>query len=804
MNNTKTSLIAVALLALSALLAPRVYADGPLIVDPKTKTGYHFGPDAVPIYYDRGNLGVVRDYSTTTPTQVVFDNKVGARLVKQGYAEWSGVATSSLRTEVKGDFSLKGLPDIDVSNVNRIIGTSNGRGVYVIFDADGGILQNFIGAPDGVLGVSSPQFTIEGTTIITESWVILNGTAIDPHDANAANFQGVATHEFGHSLGLAHSQVNGAAFFYHDGAGPDSCTALPYAGGPTQADIETMYPYIDPTPGTGTGLGQGRVHTLDAMAAISDLYPGPNWPQVYGSIEGKIYDLNGKTELTGVNVIARSLSDPYTGANSAVSGQLTQGLLGPDGSFVIHGLKPGEHYVLYVDAITAGGFPTPAQWFLPGPERFYVHEQDDDAHYDHRGEHDGHESDGAGRYDPCRYSVITARAGVTTHAPIKFQLRPGAPLLYQLGYAAGVAGLSGDGKTAVGDFGRGQPVFTWTAETGVMPMNAISTGELESISRNGRYITSNLLDVNTDLPRGVHRWDAANGWLPVAPAGGSCDSNTVFGTSVDNHGSVYGLAYNSCTDYKAFRWNPSTGTVILPSPGLKPDGAPTNTRINKVSADGKTLVGWREDPVQGYWEGVVWNSDVPSLVKTPTGQLVDEVTAVSGDGEWIGGALFDGELPLGNGYRRRAQGSKMEWIQPLPGDASPASPNAMSGNGDVLAGFSGNPFLSFNPGPIIWTREMGTANLDDFVRRQGTAMEQWVSLWSPTAISDNGKVIAGWGVGFQYYAGWVLKIDKVFICHHDDDEPRAHRKHSGETLHVEFPREFDEHLEHGDTVGPCP
>jgi uncharacterized membrane protein len=208
--------------------------------------------------------------------------------------------------------------------------------------------------------------------------------------------------------------------------------------------------------------------------------------------------------------------------------------------------------------------------------------------------------------------------------------------------------------------------------------------------------------------------------------------------------------------------------------------------------------------VQGYWEGVVWNSDVPSLVKTPTGQLVDEVTAVSGDGEWIGGALFDGELPLGSGYRRRAQGSKMEWIQPLPGDASPASPNAMSGNGDVLAGFSGNPFLSLNPGPIIWTREMGTANLDDFVRRQGTAMEQWVSLWSPTAISDNGKVIAGWGVGFQYYAGWVLKIDKVFICHHDDDEPRAHRKHSGETLHVDFPREFDEHLEHGDTVGPCP
>jgi hypothetical protein len=146
----------------------------------------------------------------------------------------------------------------------------------------------------------------------------------------------------------------------------------------------------------------------------------------------------------------------------------------------------------------------------------------------------------------------------------------------------------------------------------------------------------------------------------------------------------------------------------------------------------------------------------------------------------------------------------LEWVRPLPGDAAPATPNAMSNHGDVMVGFSGNPFLSLNPGPFIWTRELGTANLDDFVRRQGTAMEQWLSLWEPTAISDDGKVMAGWGSGFLGSAGWVLRVDSTFVCHRSDDPPRAGRRHPGETLSVDFPREFDEHLAHGDTAGRCP
>ncbi len=781
MNNSKILSLCVAV-ALIAMLVPQAYADGPLIVDPNTRTGYHFAAQPIPVYYDLGNFGVVTDYSTGTPQQLVFNNAVGARLVTQGYGAWSSVPTAAVGAFVAGNFSKKGLPNIDATNVSLIIGKSNGRGIYVVFDEDGSILQDYIGAPDGVLGVSSPQYSIEGTTIITESWTILNGSAIDPQDVKAAAFQGVATHEFGHSLGLAHTQVNGAVVLYGDAPGPASCMALPYAVGPTKADVETMYPYIDPSP-TGTGAAQGKIHTLDSKAAISDLYPGPGWPNAYGTIEGKVFDLDGKTELTGVNVIARNLTNPYAGANSAVTGQLTQGLLGPDGSFTIHGLVPGQDYVLYVDAIVAGGFPTPPLWFLPGAEKFYRAADNSKAW-----------SDRSGDFDPCAYTVITAHAGVTTHASISFEHMPGAPILYQLGYGTGVSGLSGDGQIAVGNLGPGGPVFRWTAATGLVPMNLLSTGETTSISKNGKYISSNKIDPDTFTSLGTYRWDAANGWLKAAGAG-ACGTDTTVNFAVDNSGSVYGLNYLTCIDYRAWKWNPRQGSILFGSPGKKANGTPANTRINQISANGETLVGWMEDPLTGIWYGVVWNAGVPSLVLTADGEPVDEVTAVSGDGALIGGDLFDGQLPLGDGYRRNARGGPMEFVEPLPGDAAPAQPFAMSKDGSVMVGFSGNPFLSLNPGPFIWTREMGTVNLDDFVRGQGTAMEQWYSLWEPGSVSDDGRTIAGWGYGFLDAAGWVLRIDTAFVCHKSSQ--------GAQTLSVEFPGKFDEQLAQGDTVGRC-
>ena len=92
------------------------------------------------------------------------------------------------------------------------------------------------------------------------------------------------THEFGHSINLAHTQTNGAVGFFGDSDGPDAC-ATPYPFGLTFNDFETMYPFLDPSAGS-VGIDQATVNVLDDIAAISDIYPTGGWPNNTGTITG--------------------------------------------------------------------------------------------------------------------------------------------------------------------------------------------------------------------------------------------------------------------------------------------------------------------------------------------------------------------------------------------------------------------------------------------------------------------------------------------------------------------------------------
>ena len=766
-------------------------AGAPLIVDPVSGKPWVYPPGVVvPVFHDRGDYAVVVDWANYPATKS-FDNAIGAGQVRKGLEEWSAVPTSAFRAEVKGDFSRLGLPDIDGSNASLVIGAPNGGGIQVVFDADGSVFTEFFGVGPNVLGISTPEFGDEATGYILESWTVLNGQAISADDLGAAHYQGVVTHELGHAIGLAHTQTNGAAYFYGqftgEQVGPQSCATLPYATNLTSADVETMYPYSDPSPYSDEGIAQGHVHTTDDRAALSDLYPGRGWPRAHGTISGRVLDVDGKTPLTGVNVIARNLDDPFADATSALSGQWTQGQFGPDGAFVLHGLRPGGRYVVYLDAVVAGGFPTPPLWFLPGAERFFAGPGGRDR-----------DDDGARRFDPCAYQIVRPRAGGSFTADIPFARVRGAPVVVSLGYGTGGGGISGDGSTVVGNYGRGGPPFRWTERTGVVPMDVATTGETTTISQNGKYITTNLLNAWDDSGLGAFRWDERNGWIPVDPVG-ACGTDTTAAYGVANDGTVYGLAYNSCTDFKTFQWNPRSGTRLYPSATLLPDGTPGNGRPNRISADGSTLVGWEENS----WGGrvaVVWVQGKPTQILDENGQELDEASAVSGDGQVVGGARFqDGQPRSGYGWRMRLGGKALDDFAPVvPGDA-PIRPYALSRDGSVMAGFSGDPWFSLTPGPFLWTRELGTADLNQFLRKQGSAFEQLLSLWTPIAMSDDGAVLTGWGIGVQYYAGWVVQMPRAFVCHLERGE-----RGQGHTRSVKFPTEFDVHLAHGDTDGPCP
>ena len=62
-----------------------------------------------------------------------------------------------------------------------------------------------------------------------------------------------------------------------------------------------------------------------------------------------------------------------------------------------------------------------------------------------------------------------------------------------------------------------------------------------------------------------------------------------------------------------------------------------------------------------------------------------------------------------------------------------------------MVGFSGDQWFDFVYGPFIWTKQLGTANLDDFVKLMGGDLLGLPTLWTPNAISP--PTAAPWVAG---------------------------------------------------------
>jgi hypothetical protein len=282
-------------------------------------------------------------------------------------AEWTAVPTASVSLAFAGNITDEfGVPfgvDIDETNFDLVFGVFNGGGIDVIYDANGAIFDALFGPGSGVVGFGPPEFFYNDVPEIAESIAFLNGLFVDPGDVNpfsGASFQGDFTHEFGHTVGLAHAQTNGAILFFDDNSAPEDCPSL---GTATLADAETMYPFTDVSPAPPGGTSYGReIATIDHPddeTALSELYPEAGYFDL-PTITGTVFASDGVTPVTGVNVIARNVANPLADAVSALSGDFS---LSPAdafaGKYTFTGLTPGASYVIYIDEIEDGGFSTP-------------------------------------------------------------------------------------------------------------------------------------------------------------------------------------------------------------------------------------------------------------------------------------------------------------------------------------------------------------------------------------------------------------------------------------------------------------
>lgn len=294
MSSRATNFRAGAGLLMSLLCATTSsYAGGPLAIG-----GPSFGiegqafvwDNSKPIQYrtDGGPLGIITNASANS-------------LVAQAFQQWTQVPTATLSVSRIGN--ILGVVGGDVNTLaelDAVIGSCNaGTQSPIVYDNDGSLLQQLTG-DSGVLGLSGPC-ALSASGKIQSALSLLGNPSFLPQNLVPA----IMTHEFGHLLGLDHTDIREPST------------------GSTQADIDaipTMY----------WQLITARQNTLevDDKAWISKIYPSSSFASQYGSITGHVYFSDGKYPAQDVLVIARSVSDIHDIVVSSISGFRFTGNLG--------------------------------------------------------------------------------------------------------------------------------------------------------------------------------------------------------------------------------------------------------------------------------------------------------------------------------------------------------------------------------------------------------------------------------------------------------------------------------------------
>ena len=336
---TPRPLIYTVLAALSFFIAvPSAFATGPLLRNPKDPLGaarYGNGGKGIPYNPTAINCGPVTDSST---------------IAEAALKAWADVPSSA------ASFSNNGTIVVTVENIGKFINASilGGDGVAdgfspVVFDPNREILE-VLGFGSNVLGLATPAvFDDDGNIVESETIIACN---IFGRDRTVKQLLGTMIHEFGHYIGLAHSQTNGNLLF-RDQTGPSPFATFGRIGVDfdiERGDIETMYPF------SLAERLEGKFHQ-DDIAGVSTLYPAGDFNRTRGAIRGRVLGIDGKTPVNGVNVIARNVDDPITDSVSSVSGDF-----GEQGVFTLRNLTPGARYAIFVDRFGPGGFSTRTIW----------------------------------------------------------------------------------------------------------------------------------------------------------------------------------------------------------------------------------------------------------------------------------------------------------------------------------------------------------------------------------------------------------------------------------------------------------
>jgi probable HAF family extracellular repeat protein len=178
--------------------------------------------------------------------------------------------------------------------------------------------------------------------------------------------------------------------------------------------------------------------------------------------------------------------------------------------------------------------------------------------------------------------------------------------------------VSADGTTIVGrgQTSVGSEAFRWTAAGGMVGIGDLPGGptlsEAFGVSADGTVVVGESSSAAGDQ---AFRWTMEGGMVGLGDLPGGHFESAAYATSADGS-VVVGTSYTDL-GFEAFYWNASTGMVnlreMLIAGGVTGLSGWQLSTATSISADGRTIVGWGENP-NGQTEGWIATVPEPSTV----------------------------------------------------------------------------------------------------------------------------------------------------------------------------------------------
>ena len=325
-------------------------------------------------------------------------------------------------------------------------------------------------------------------------------------------------------------------------------------------------------------------------------------------------------------------------------------------------------------------------------------------------------------------------------------------------------GVSPDGLVVVGgdDTTFGTRAVFWNAgsffpQPFVTPAGEFALGRAFAVSEGGRvavgswstFRDSEFVQVAISWPPsglGVELED-----LPDAQRLGSFVS--IVG-DVSNDGSiVVGVSIDERRVRQPVVWDPFTGAVTL----LDKLPGRSGGQANRISADGRVIVGSLFGGTSGPDQIVTWVDGVPEAVDVglPDGFRSFLIAGLSPEGKVVTGSAepidFDPFTnPIQPAIWRDGEGVILLDTVAGPGGIRLNEDRvlATSENGRRMVGTLGAPVSGGLFGAAIWFEDGSVRVLQDWLVNEFGLVEagEWRALLEATSISDNGTVIVGYGI----------------------------------------------------------